>query len=246
MNLASNFKNLSSGLSKFNLDVERFSSGFFSFVKSRNLTLLNHSLNESLRIGSDVQNDLLVVESRFNDACRVRDLLAHDLLREERAWKSELLKAQKIQDAAIEAFQLEHTEITLLKIGVSAAIQSQNANHSTIDALADHIRRFGKVKSELITAAQRLNMLKDKPQGIIDLANRLREARDYQHNISMRYHATKADFMYNQKHIHQVNKSIEFVSQPPEEVSLWTQLSSPKFWMYTVQAFTPIPRRSSY
>jgi len=249
MNFLNNITTVSRrGFSGISRNVEQLSFGFSSFVKKRNLNHLNHSLLESLRSSSRVQQDLRIIESHFMEATQDRLQLAQELLTEERNWKSKLLAVQKRQDDALNRFRMESSKLSI-KINLArerlACGTLEDTDHSTFDRLSleEDMSRVRDAKSVLIGATQELDSLREKPAVITEIANRLRNARNHQHMVSIEYHAVKSDFDHSKKQLNQVNHSIQFVSQSQESDSVWSQLLNPRFWRHAVQAFVPAVRR---
>jgi len=256
MSFGSNLKTIVSTLgSKFSQDFEHLSFGLSSFIKNRNLSLLNDSLMKSSQIQIDLQQELRLQQLRVIDTAHLRRQLAHDLFREDRGWKNSLQEAEKKQNAATSLFVSEFVELNFMIqrardqcdhiSSLSDDVQQSDhdaVHHTTFQPLESQFSRLRKAKSDLIATKQEAQLVKEKYQGISDLIKRFHAARDCNVLAYNQHHTIKTNLANTNKLISHLSQLVRSIKSS-EECSHWPRLLTPRFWMDSVQTLMMGSRR---
>jgi len=203
-------------------------------ITNINLSLLDGTLSKSFVKQLDLQRELQIYETLFVNSGQTRKQLAYDLFIEQRSWKISLQEAEERKDAAASLYIFERVSLNM-KIQRTREMITLSSNQELIESLESQFSRLMEMKSQLISATQEVDIVKERSQRINELIKRFQEARDHHHKSSVQYYSIRDHLMEVNKHIGHVKQLVQ--SFKNDEQSILPQVLTPRFWIKSIQVF---------
>jgi len=218
---------------KFARTDEDLNIGIFSAISNRKLNFLKDSLQVDSRRELDLREELRFQEIQFISSSERKSRLAHDLLDEEKRWRTSLEDAELVKSAATSSYVSKllslNVDIQRFRRHIESSSYAELDHDATLHNLEQQKMELRFAERQLLAATKEVDAVKEKSQAIVDLVKKFREARDYHYQASSKYQMAKTNWTNISKDIQRTNKLMQSINDSAMSSS-FIHMMSTRFW----------------